>query len=125
MVQTVYNLGGGEQCQKRVTELIQNVTYIFPTARVNFLLDLASPHSYAFQDGALIIRTKPFFHPAIISTLQQVFVAKNVADKYPERFTSSVAAGPRQDEKEMPIAITSFIATCVRFFSQLFKFSNT
>jgi len=95
MVQTVYNLGVGEACQKRVMELLLNSTYIFPT----------------IKDGALIKRTKPFFHPAIISTLQQVF-AKNVAEKYSDCFTSSISAGPRHDEKEMPIAITAFIATC-------------
>jgi len=115
MVQTVYTLGAGGACQNRVTELLQNVTYIYPTARVGFFLP-SLPISYKSQDGALIRRTKPFFHPAIISTLQQVF-AKNVAEKYSERFTSSIAAGPRQDEKEMPIAITAFTATCVRFFS--------
>jgi hypothetical protein len=73
------------------------------------LIDFLDP-----LDGALIKHTKPFFHPAIISTLQQVF-AKNVAEKYSERFTSSISTGPRHDEKEMPVAITAFITTCVRF----------
>jgi hypothetical protein len=37
MVQTIYTLRTGKACQKRVMELLQNVTYIFPTAgRVSF-----------------------------------------------------------------------------------------
>jgi len=123
MVQTVYALGAGEACQKRVMELLQNVTYIFPTAGKVGDFSLSLFVSYKFQDGNLIKRTKPFFHPAIISTLQQVF-AKNVAEKYSDRFTSSITAGSRQDQKEMPIAITAFIATCVRFFSYVLDFSN-
>jgi hypothetical protein len=48
-----------------------------------------------------------------------------VAEKYSACFTSSMSAGPRQDEKKMLIAITVFIATCVRFFFYVVKYSNT
>jgi uncharacterized protein DUF6532 len=68
------------------------------------------------QTRGLIIRTKPFNHPAVISILRELFFGstrKSLAEQHPNCFTSTLET--RGNEPEIPAAALALVVTCVRF----------
>ena len=72
------------------------------------------------QGRGLIIRSKPFNHPAVILILREVFfgsMRKLLAEQYRDCFASTIET--LSDEAEIPAAALALVATCVCFFTTL------
>lgn len=97
-VEGFYHLVEGPECRAKVEKLIQSYTYIYPTN----------------EGRGLIIRTKPFNHPAIISILREFFFGgtrKTLAEQHRNCFTSTLET--RSDEPEIPAAALALVVTCI------------
>ena len=69
------------------------------------------------QGRGLIIRTKPFNHPAIISILRELFFGNTrrpLAEQHRNCFPSM--PGTHGEEPEVPAAALALVVTCVFFF---------
>ena len=78
------------------------------------------------QGRGLIIRSKPFNHPAVISILCEVFFGstrKSLAEQYRDCFASTIET--LSDKAEIPAAALALVATCVCFFTTLDYDSDT
>ena len=63
---------------------------------------------------------RAYFHPAIVASIRDCFfngARGSLADKHEASFTSSIAEGSGKDERELPIAMVSLIATSVSHLS--------
>jgi hypothetical protein len=115
-VEGFYHLVEGPECRAQVEKLIQSYTYIYPIKEVSLQSFLITIFIMYEQGRGLIIRTKPFNHPAIISILRELFFGntrRSSAEQHRNSFTSSEM---RSDEPEIPAAALALVVTCVRFF---------
>ncbi|KAN0140651.1 hypothetical protein V8E53_001478 [Lactarius tabidus] len=102
-VEGFYGLLDSEGCIEKVNDLILGSTYIYLTKK---LADY----------GEKPLRSKPFFHPAIIAILWESFFSiirgGSLATKYHNHFTSSL---PDQapTELEIPGAMLTLVATSI------------
>jgi Domain of unknown function (DUF6532) len=115
-VEGFYHLVEGPECRAQVEKLIQSYTYIYPIKEVS-LQSISITIFISYEQGrGLIIRTKPFNHPAIISILRELFFGNNqrlLAEQHRNRFTSM--PGTHGEEPEIPAAALALVVTCVLF----------
>ena len=113
-VEGFYQLVEGPECRTQVEKLIQSHTYIYPIKEVS-LLSILNTIFISYEQGrGLIIRTKPFNHPAIISVLRELFFGntrKPLAEQHRDCFTSTLKT--HGDEPEVPAAALALVVTCV------------
>lgn len=98
-VEGFYKLLEGPDCRDVIEHLRSKKRYIYP---VNAEGDLQP--------------TKPFFHLAMISTLREAFFTGSrgsFAERYQDRFVSSITDGPRKQERELPAAMVAMAATSI------------
>jgi hypothetical protein len=116
-VEGFYHLVEGPECRAQVEKLIQSHTYIYPVKEVSLQSFLITIFIMYKQGRGLIIRSKPFNHPAIISILRELFFGntrRSSAEQYRDYFTSTLET--RSDEPEIPAAALALVVTCVLFF---------
>ena len=115
-VKGFYQLVVGPECRTQVEKLIQSYTYIYPIKEVSLQSILNIIFILYEQGRGLIIRTKPFNHPAIISILRELFFGNTrrpLAEQHRNCFTST--SETHSDEPEIPAAALALVVTCVRF----------
>ncbi|EDR04034.1 uncharacterized protein LACBIDRAFT_306412 [Laccaria bicolor S238N-H82] len=98
-VEGFYKLLEGPDCRDVVELLRSKKRYIY---LVNIEGDLQT--------------NKPFLHLAMISTLREAFFAGSrgsFAERYQDRFVSSITDGPRKHERELPAAMVAMAATAI------------
>jgi hypothetical protein len=119
-VEGFYHLVEGPECRAQVEKLIQSYTYIYPIKEVS-LKSISITIFISYEQGrGLIIRTKPFNHPAIISILRELFFGNTrrpLAEQHRNRFTSM--PGTHGEEPEIPAAALALVVTCVLFYYYL------
>jgi uncharacterized protein DUF6532 len=120
-VEGFYHLVEGPECRAQVEKLIQSYTYIYPTKEVSLQsIQVSITIFILYEQGrGLIIRTKPFNHPAIISILRELFFGNTrrpLAEQHRNRFPMS---GTHDDEPEIPAAALALVVTCVLFYYYL------
>ncbi|GLB45106.1 hypothetical protein LshimejAT787_2000110 [Lyophyllum shimeji] len=100
-VETSFNLGGtSDERQEKAKALLASHDYMYPR----------------LKDGNLILRTKPFHHPIIVSSMREYFFSAtrgSMASKHAARFASSIPSGPQALELEVPLPMVCTIATAV------------
>ena len=114
-VEGFYQLAEGPECRMQVEKLIQSYTYIYPVKEVSLPQSILNTISILYEQGrGLIICTKPFNHPAIISILLEFFFGSTrrpLAEQHRNCFTST--SGTHSDEPEIPAAALALVVTCV------------
>ena len=113
-VEGFYQLVEGPECRAQVEKLIQSYTYIYPVKEVSLQFILITVFILYEQGRGLIIRTKPFNHPAIISILRELFFGSTqrpLAEQHRNCFISTL--GTHDDEPEIPAAALALVVTCV------------
>jgi Domain of unknown function (DUF6532) len=116
-VEGFYQLVEGHECRVQVEKLIQSYTYIYPIKEVS-LQSFSFTIFIMYEQGrGLILRTKPFNHPAIISILRELFFGntrRSLAEQHHNCFTSTLET--HSDEPEIPAAALALVVTCVLFY---------
>ena len=118
-VEGFYQLIEGAECKEQVKALCEDTSYIFPTKVCSISLPLALDFDLILSQDGEIISNKPFHHPALISTLCNVYFTStrgSHAEHYSAHFSSSITVGPHKYECELPDAMVALAATGVSNF---------
>ena len=111
-VEGFYHLVEGPECRMQVEKLIRSYTYIYPIKEVS-LQSFSNTIFIMYEQGrGLIICSKPFNHPAIISILHKLFFSntqRSLAEQYRNCFTSTLET--HSDEPEIPTAALALVMT--------------
>jgi len=118
-IQSTYSLPyDKEQCMRRVHELLDGLSYIYPVVssyvdNLNHFTTLRLPLQGANGKPE---RNKPYLNPLIVNTLRTHFFSStrsSFAGRHGSRFTSSIDTDAERDNLEVPMPMLCIVATVV------------